>query len=58
MQDLNFLIIGPLFYIYYILNISSPIITNCFIFMLLLPFLMLKVIGSQVTISNYIDTLK
>lgn len=59
-QRLKFLNYWPAFlHILSILNISSPIMQLFApIFMLILPFLMLKVIGSQVTISNYIDTLK
>ena len=59
-QRLKFLNYWPAFlHLLSILNISSPIMQLVApIFMLLLPFLMLKVIGSQITISNYIDTLK
>ena len=59
-QRLKFLNYWPAFlHLLSILNISSPIMQLIApIFMLLLPFLMLKVIGSQITISNYIDTLK
>lgn len=59
-QRLKFLNYWPAFlHLLSILNISSPIMQLVApIFMLILPFLMLKIIGSHVTISNYIDTLR